>query len=139
MSAGDTPSQVASGMQITLGEYIGRVRTEKGWSQKDLAKRCQISASQIQRLEDNQVKSPGLSLILSLKKALGLTLPQLIAAYEGRDPEQLAPEPDPLLLDLLQLISKHTPPDLLVQHIVERYGPEALSTYSAQRDTPPTP
>ncbi|SRR5579875_1622289 len=53
-----------------LGEKIKILRTEKGWSLQDLAKRCGISAAGIHRIESNGI-IPTITTMMKISDALG--------------------------------------------------------------------
>ncbi len=78
----------------TFGEHIAARREHKGWSQRELGRRCGVSYGQIQKIEAGTVESPGIQIVLSLAKALGLHPMELIAAYEGKtfDPQKVPVE-----------------------------------------------
>ncbi len=67
-------------MNNTLGEFIKKVRTEKGMSQEDLAKAARLARSYISRLEDNQFTSPSAMTLIRLAKGLGVSHDELFQA-----------------------------------------------------------
>lgn len=67
-------------MSNTLGEFIKKVRTEKGMSQEDLAKAAGMARSYVSRLEDNQFKSPSAMVLIRLAKGLGVSHDELFQA-----------------------------------------------------------
>ncbi len=96
--------------EMNLGEYIARLRLAKGWSQRDLARRAGCSYAQIQKLENNDVASPGIQLIINLAKALNVSEASIILAYKGKDPDQYpAVDNDELekAIELLERLRRH--------------------------------
>ena len=75
---------------MTLGENIARLRTEKGWSQGDLADALDVSRQSISKWEtDGSV--PELDKLLKLSDLFGVTLDELVRG-EGSEPENTAPK-----------------------------------------------
>ncbi len=69
---------------ITLGHAVTQLREEKGWSQRELSRRCNVSATQIQRIENDEIESPGLVLMLAMAEALDVHPMRLIMAFQGQ-------------------------------------------------------
>jgi transcriptional regulator with XRE-family HTH domain len=55
---------------MELGEFIKRVRLQKGWMVKDLAEKCGLSASQISRIENGHSTEPRLENLRAIARAL---------------------------------------------------------------------
>lgn len=60
-------------MPITLGEYIKHQRTEKKYTQEELAHESGLARSYISRIEDDQFKSPSAMVLIRLAKGLGIS------------------------------------------------------------------
>lgn len=61
---------------MNLGQAIKTARTEKGFSQSDLANLCQISVSYLSVVENNQ-KEPSLEFLRNLSEKLAIPVPVL--------------------------------------------------------------
>jgi transcriptional regulator with XRE-family HTH domain len=60
-----------------IGERIIALRTQKGWSQADLARACNKDRQAIEKIENGKV-NPTLYTLLELANALNLSLPELV-------------------------------------------------------------
>jgi putative transcriptional regulator len=60
-----------------IGERIVELRTQKGWSQSDLARACNKDRQAIEKLESGKV-NPTLYTLLEVANALEITLPKLV-------------------------------------------------------------
>lgn len=60
-----------------IGQRIIAVRTQKGWSQSDLARACGKDRQAIEKLENGKV-NPTLFSLLEICEALGISLSQLM-------------------------------------------------------------
>ena len=74
-----------------LGELIRKIRTEKGMSGAELARRCFMDKPNISRLEKGKF-SPTLYYLRKICKGLGITLSDLIIEFEKYDSSALAKE-----------------------------------------------
>jgi len=80
----------------TLGQLITRLMDEKGWSAKELARRCTVikggdkpvSGTHINRLSKDEVENPGMDFIRVVAIALNVDPMQLYAAFIGRNPQK---------------------------------------------------
>lgn len=70
-----------------LADYITRHRTEKGWSQRELARRSHVSYGTIQKLEACEIINPGVFTLKEIASALGVSLGKMILAYQEIDPD----------------------------------------------------
>lgn len=62
-----------------LAEKITELRTEKGWSQTELAKRANIAQSHISYIEkDKRNKRPSFDTLVKLARALGVSVEELV-------------------------------------------------------------
>ena len=79
---------------MTLGENITRLRTEKGWSQGDLADALDVSRQSISKWEtDGSV--PELDKLLRLSDLFGVTLDELVRGESGTQKSTDAPDTKP--------------------------------------------
>jgi putative transcriptional regulator len=60
-----------------IGERIVELRTQKGWSQSDLARACNKDRQAIEKLESGKV-NPTLFSLLEIANALEITLSKLV-------------------------------------------------------------
>jgi transcriptional regulator with XRE-family HTH domain len=67
---------------MTLGNAIRRLRAAGGWSQKDFARRLEISPSYLSLIETDR-REPALPLVRRIADALGLPATILFAAALG--------------------------------------------------------
>lgn len=68
----------------TLGDYIAKLREEKGWSQKELARRAGRSQTTIHKIETGLTLHPGIDILVDIAKALNISVHLLVLAYEGQ-------------------------------------------------------
>jgi transcriptional regulator with XRE-family HTH domain len=66
---------------IALGAAIRSARLERGMSQEELAHRCEIDRGYMSSIERGQ-QNPGIASILSVARALELTVAELMAAAQ---------------------------------------------------------
>ena len=59
-----------------IGQRIVELRTQKGWSQSDLARACEKDRQAIEKLENGKV-NPTLYSLLEISKAMGVKLSKL--------------------------------------------------------------
>jgi putative transcriptional regulator len=60
-----------------IGRRIVELRTQKGWSQSDLARACEKDRQAIEKLENGKV-NPTLYSLLEIAKAFGVSLNKLV-------------------------------------------------------------
>ncbi|WP_062062892.1 helix-turn-helix domain-containing protein [Aquimarina longa] len=60
-----------------IGQRIVELRSQKGWSQSDLARACNKDRQAMEKLENGKV-NPTLFTLLEISKALETTLSELI-------------------------------------------------------------
>lgn len=60
-----------------IGQRIKELRTDKGWSQSDLARACGKDRQAIEKLENGKV-NPTLYSLQEIAKALGVSLSTLV-------------------------------------------------------------
>lgn len=60
-----------------LGQRIVALRSEKGWSQSDLARACHKDRQAIEKLENGKV-NPTIYSLLEIAKALEISLKKLV-------------------------------------------------------------
>jgi putative transcriptional regulator len=64
-------------LQNKLGQRIIHLRTQKGWSQSDLARACNKDRQAIEKIENGKVNATAFSLY-EIAKALQITLSDLV-------------------------------------------------------------
>ncbi|WP_082213663.1 helix-turn-helix transcriptional regulator [Dyadobacter psychrophilus] len=64
-------------LQKLVGKRIIQLRTEKGWSQSDLARACDKDRQSIERIENGKV-SPSLYSLYEIALALEISLKDLL-------------------------------------------------------------
>ena len=64
-------------LQKKIGQRIVELRTQKGWSQADLARACNKDRQSIERIENGKV-APSLYSLYEISKALGVATSKLI-------------------------------------------------------------
>lgn len=84
---------------IDFGERLKALRTQKGWSQRELARRINRSANIVWRLEAN-LQQPTLDILLSFAALLNVSLDYLGGLKDKRD---LSPEQEMTLGSVLFL------------------------------------
>ena len=60
-----------------VGQRIVELRSQKGWSQSDLARACNKDRQAIEKLENGKV-NPTLYSLFEISKALGISLNKLV-------------------------------------------------------------
>jgi transcriptional regulator with XRE-family HTH domain len=63
-------------LKIAIGKRIVELRTEKGWSQSDLARACNKDRQAIEVLENGKV-NPTIYTLYEISKGLGVSLREL--------------------------------------------------------------
>lgn len=62
---------------MKLGEMLSLARELKGWTLRDLEKKCSISNALLSQIETGHVKDPGFRTVCKIASALGITLERL--------------------------------------------------------------
>ena len=75
---------------MTLGENIVRLRTQKNWSQGDLADALEISRQSVSKWETD-ASIPELDKLLKLSELFGVTLDELVRGEDAPKAETAAP------------------------------------------------
>src|SRR5215203_1623186 len=88
----------------SLGGRIARLRSSKGWNQKELAAKVDVKPAQISKYERG-VYDPSLSILIRLASALGTSTDHLLTGKE-------APRVEPDRLTVLWPALKRLPLDL---------------------------
>ncbi|MPL96257.1 hypothetical protein SDC9_42440 [bioreactor metagenome] len=65
-------------LKYKIGQRIIELRTQKGWSQSDLARACNKDRQAIEKLENGKV-NPTLFTLLEISKALEVSLSKLVS------------------------------------------------------------
>ena len=75
---------------MDLGSYLTQARNERGYSQRELAEKCGISAAEICRVESGKRLNPSPSVLRAVADALAVSYPHLmqLAGYMEGDPEE---------------------------------------------------
>ena len=63
---------------MTLGTYLIQLRNEKGYSQRDVAEKCGVSAAEISRIESGKRRKPSPTLLKAMAQALGVEYSDLM-------------------------------------------------------------
>ena len=106
---------------MTLGENIVRLRTQKNWSQGDLADALDISRQSVSKWETD-ASIPELDKLLKLSELFGVTLDELVRGEDAPKTETAAPAAQavPCLFHAADFVragkaSHHCGHDLIVQ------------------------
>lgn len=83
-------------MRELLGQRIRRLRRERGWSQRELARRAGVSNSLISRIELGQGEELSLAHLERIARVLGVSLSYLVST------DEFAPADDPEVQELLR-------------------------------------
>lgn len=109
-----------------LGNYIASLREEKGWSQRELARRADVSFAQIQRIESGETESPGVQILVNISQTLNVPVINLINVFMGKPPETLPRKDDQQLKSVVLDLARQIPKEVLVEalrlHKEEREG-----------------
>lgn len=105
----------------TFGHYIGRKRLELDLSQDEVCKVAGISKASYSDLENGKPQDFKVSTLIGLSKALKVPIPNLILAFEGKDPDRMkeAPIKNPEIQEMARAILKAIPPDMLKKFLEE--------------------
>jgi len=85
---------------MDLGGYLAQIRQARGYSLRELADRCGVSASELSRVESGSRKKVSPSVLRAVADALVVSYPYLmqLAGYID-DPDAGQPEPEEVLRD----------------------------------------
>lgn len=77
---------------FSIGEYVKRLRIEKGWSQRELARKLQdydesLSYNFVRKLEDGSTESPIFKNVVIMSKLFRVEIESFALAQEGIDPD----------------------------------------------------
>ena len=64
---------------MKLGELFSLARELKGWTLRDLEAKTGVSNPQLSQIETGKVKDPGLSTVVRIADALGLSMDRVAA------------------------------------------------------------
>src|SRR5690348_6514898 len=67
-----------------LGDFIAKLREEKGWTQRELGRRAGLSQTTIHKLEAGITEHPGVDVLVALASALKIPMLALVMAYQGK-------------------------------------------------------
>ena len=68
---------------MRLGELVAVARECKGWSLRELEKRCGVSNALLSQIETGKIKDPGFTTVIRICDALGVSIDR--AAQYHRD------------------------------------------------------
>jgi transcriptional regulator with XRE-family HTH domain len=82
---------------FSIGEYVKRLRQNKDWSQRELARRLQdydesLSYNFVRKLEDGKTESPIFKNVIALASVFRVDIENFVLAQEGIDPDKKQPE-----------------------------------------------
>lgn len=100
----------------TLGERIRRLRQEKGWTQRELARRAGLKPAAISKYELG-IYQPSLAVLIAIADALGTTTDHLLGSGPATESgarlkdllsrlDELPPEPRNAIADILESLFK---------------------------------
>ncbi len=69
----------------SLGDRIRAFRSQRGWSQNELASRAGVKQPTLQRIEASKRQDPGFSIVARIAFALGISLDVLAPGHATRD------------------------------------------------------
>lgn len=95
---------------MTLGENIARLRTQKDWSQGDLADALGISRQSISKWETD-TSIPELEKLIKLSELFGVTLDQLVRGEDAPETESVPASSAPQAAPKRE--KRHTMPEQL--------------------------
>ena len=75
---------MSTDVETTTRARLRALRSQRGWSLDDLARRADLSASTISRIETGK-RTIGLDVLVPLARALGVRLDELVAADDDGD------------------------------------------------------
>ena len=79
---------------MDLGSYLAQVRNDRGYSQRDLAEKCGISAAEICRVEGGKRQKPSPAVLRAIADALVISYPYLMQLAGYMDEEDETPVED---------------------------------------------
>lgn len=80
---------------MSLGENIARLRTQRSWSQGELADKLEVSRQSVSKWETD-ASVPDLDKLVKLSEAFGVSLDELVHGQSAAAPCPAAPAPVPL-------------------------------------------
>jgi len=75
---------VANSQTKTIGDFLREARREAGLSTRDVERITGMSTAAISQIENGHRRDPGFSTVLTLARALGITMEDLALRYEGQ-------------------------------------------------------
>jgi transcriptional regulator with XRE-family HTH domain len=69
---------------MNLGAKVKALRSERGWSQKELSRRAKVRPALLSELESGHKTDTTGSVLVRLAAALGCTVDYLAGVYDGR-------------------------------------------------------
>ena len=73
----------------TIGELIGDLRKNRGWTQKELAEKADISESKLSRIESGETKNINCNAVVKLAKTLNVSTDYLLGLTTIRTTKQM--------------------------------------------------
>jgi transcriptional regulator with XRE-family HTH domain len=74
---------------MTMAEKIYRARTQRRWSQSELAEQVGVTQAAISRLESGAQDNPTADVLRELALSLGMSMDYLAGLYEAADARKL--------------------------------------------------
>lgn len=63
----------------SISKKMKELRSEKGWTQSDLAKESNVPVTTVAKIEGGFIKNPTIEKLAKIAKALGITVDELIS------------------------------------------------------------
>jgi transcriptional regulator with XRE-family HTH domain len=76
---------------LTFGERVARLRTQRGWTQAELAAKVGVRTETMNRIENGVHTAPRVHVLRALARTLGCTTDYLIGMYEEEKDSELQP------------------------------------------------
>ena len=93
-------------MDDTLGNFIKKLRQEKGISGRELARRSEISQAYLSQLETGQNENPTPQILKKLANGLGITSYDLMAIAGHYDKDDLLEPVDETINSILNKVNR---------------------------------
>ena len=104
-----------------LSKQIQSLRQRKGWSQTELARRLNISASAVGMYEQGR-REPSISMLLALSKEFGVTIDYLVTGHICSITDSQIRKQAEEILETISGLNKLSREDLLVLLLTKMMG-----------------